>query len=241
MVNCQLLMVNCQFCCLLGEGLQFWVMMFDWIESLGFLRDNVAALLVLATAVFILVIPDLRLALVGLAIQYFALMLLYVDVIDPRLALVKLLVGWFVCLILLITGRQVQWGRSEQVRPLQFGDRKVSITAVRGVLALVMLGIVWLLSLQDLPFMDGLPPFLALAVYGLVGFGLLGVLTSSDELLRAGMGILMLVAGLELYTSSLLDQSPGGLVMMASVNLLVVLLVAFLAQKRYVAMETFLK
>lgn len=207
--------------------------MFDWIEGLGFLRGNVAALLVLATAVFILVIPDVRLALAGLAVQYFAMMLLYLDMLDPRLALVKLLVGWFVCLILLITGSQVNWDRSVQIKPLHFGERQVSITAVRGVLALVMLGIVWLLAQQNLPFMTDLPEALAMAAYGLVGFGLLGVLTSSDELLRAGMGVLMLIAGLELYTSSLLDQSPGGLAMMAAVNLIVALVVSFLAQKRY--------
>ena len=100
--------------------------------------------------------------------------------------------------------------------------------------ALVALGIVWLLARQDLPFMGGVPEFLALAVYGLVGFGLLGVLTASDELLRAGMGILMLLAGLELYyTTRIQDQSLAGMALMAAVNLLVVLVVAFLTQKRY--------
>ena len=208
-------------------------MIFDWVSSLQFLRGNVAALLVLATAVFILMIPDVRLALAGLAVQYFGLMLLYVDVVDPRLALVKLLVGWFVCLILLITGRQVQWGRTNRVKPVRFGERQVSVTAVRGVLALILLGIVWLLAQQDLSFMAPLPTSLALAVYGLVGFGLLGVLTASDELLRAGMGVLMLIAGLELYTTSTtVEQSLAGLAMMAAMNLIVALVVAALVQKR---------
>ncbi|MBE2222235.1 MAG: hypothetical protein IAF02_11880 [Anaerolineae bacterium] len=208
-------------------------MMFAWIESFGFLRGNVAALMVLATAVFILMIPSVRLALVGLAVQYFALMLLYLDVIDPRLALVKLLVGWFVCLILMVTGQQVNWGRRDRVKPMRFGDRQVSVTAVRGLLAFVLLGIVWLLARQDFSFMTTVPNALALAVYGLVGFGLLGMFTSADELLRAGMGVLMLIAGLELYTTALSGQAQGGLVIMAAVNLFVAVLISFLTQKRY--------
>ena len=213
-------------------------MIIDWVSSFQFLRGNAAALLVLATAVFILVIPDVRLALAGLAAQYFGLMLLYVDVVDPRLALVKLLVGWFVCLILLITGQQVHWGRANRVKPMRFGDRRVSVTAVRGILALVLLGIVWLLAQQDLSFMAILPTFLALAVYGLVGFGLLGVLTASDELLRAGMGVLMLIAGLELYTTSTtVEQSLAGLAMMAAINLIVALVVAALVQKRNITTQ----
>ncbi len=231
--------VNEGLCYLLGEGLQFWVMIFDWVSGLQFLRGNVAALLVLVTAVFVLVIPDVRLALAGLAGQYFGLMLLYVDVVDPRLALVKLLVGWFVCLILLITGRQVHWGQTRRVKPMRFGDRQVSVTAVRGILALVMLGIVGLLAQQDLSFMATLPAFLALAVYGLIGFGLLGVLTSSDELLRAGMGVLMLIAGLELYTTSTtVEQTLAGLTMMAAVNLIVALVIATLVQKRYAVVNS---
>jgi hypothetical protein len=218
-------------------------MSFDWMSSLDFLRGNVAALLVLATAVFILVIPSVRLAVIGLAIQYFALMLLYLDVIDPRLALVKLLVGWFVCLILAVTGQQVKWGRASnktKSQSVMVGKRRFPVTAVRGVLALVMLGIVWLLAQQDFSF--ALPESLAylnLVVYGLVGFGLLGVLTSSDEPLRAGMGMLMLIAGLELYTTSLVDQMPGSLLLMAAVNLIVVLVVAALVQKRYVPLMNF--
>jgi hypothetical protein len=105
-------------------------------------------------------------------------------------------------------------------------------------LALILLGIVWLLAQQELSFMATLPTFLTLAVYGLVGFGLLGVLTASDELLRAGMGVLMLIAGLELYTTGTSEQSLAGLAMMAAVNLIVALVVAALVQKRYMSTLT---
>lgn len=251
MVNCQWLIVNCQFCCDWREALQFRHMILSWIGMFDFINGQSAALLVLAAAVFILVIPDLRLALAGLVVQYFGLMLLYAGVIDPRLALVKLLVGWFVCLILLITGQQVNWGRlprqvvsraaeaQQRKQDLMIGGRRVPVTAVRGLLALILLAIVWLLAQQDLPFLSTLPDSLAyinLTVYGLVGFGLLGVLTAADELLRAGLGVLMLLAGLELYTTSAAqDQSLIGMVLWAAVNLIVALIIAFLVQKRYAA------
>lgn len=210
------------------------------MNSLDFLRGNGAALLVLATAVFIVIVPSVRLALAGLVVQYALLTMLYLDVMDPRLALVKLLVGWFACLILMITGQQVDWGRAAKQtksRPVLIGERKIPVTAVRGVLALVMLGIVWLLARQELPFTAALPEPVALAVYGLVGFGLLCLLTSLDELLRAGIGVLMLIVGLELYTATLLEQTPGNLVLMAAVNLAVVLIVSFLTQKRFTTVK----
>ncbi|PIE79620.1 MAG: hypothetical protein CSA11_11550 [Chloroflexi bacterium] len=208
----------------------------DWVSSLSFLRGNAAALLVLATAVLILVIPSLRLTLAGLVIQYLGMILLYLDVIDPRLALVKLMVGWFVCLMLFITGQQINWGRGVRIQPMDVGGRVIPVTAVRGVLALVMLGIAWLLAQQSLSFL--LPETMAalnFALIGLISLGLLGVLTASDELLRAGMSVLMLLAGLELYATAITPtQSVGGMALLAGVNLAAALVVAFLAQKRYV-------
>lgn len=235
-------MNECDFATFWGKGYNFGKM-FAWIESFKFLSGNGAVLLILATAVFILLIPDVRLALAGLAVQYFGLMLLYATVIDPRLALMKLSVGWFVCLILLVTGQQVRWGQTARVRPVRLGEKEVSVTAVRGVLALVMLIIVWLLAQQNLPF--ALPEsvaYLNVAVYGLVGFGLLGVFTASEQLLRAGMGVLMLLAGLELYyTVATQDQSLTGIALMAVLNLAVALIVAALVQKRYATTVTSFK
>ncbi|MCZ7667666.1 MAG: hypothetical protein M5U34_10825 [Chloroflexi bacterium] len=125
---------------------------YDWVTRFDSWRGEPAALLIMATAVFILLIPDARLAILGLAVQYLALALLYLDVMEPRLVMVKLLVGWFVCLMLTITGSQVHWGLlPEDVSPdevagmsrslsFEVKGRRVSITAVRALLALVMLG-----------------------------------------------------------------------------------------------------
>ena len=83
---------------------------FDWLERLDFLRGLPAAYLALLAAGILTVIWDWRVAILALVVQYFAVGLLYAEVLDPRLAIVKLLVGVFVCLILYFTARQVGWG-----------------------------------------------------------------------------------------------------------------------------------
>ena len=216
---------------------------FDWVERLAFLRGDVALLLVMAAAVFVLLVPDLRLAILGLAAQYFAAALLFVDVLDPRLAIVKLLVGWFVCLILAITGSQVRWGRlPEDVtadeaahlnrkRTVRIGQYVVPQTAVRGVLVLLVLALAWWGGRQiALPVTGEVPAYWGTAVFTLVGLGLLGM-TFIDEPLRAGMGALLALTGFELFYS-LRDQSPAALALLAAANFAVALAVAYVAQAR---------
>ena len=70
---------------------------FDWLDRLEFLRGYPAAMLVLLTAVIIILSWDWRVSLSALAIQYFAIALLYADILPPQLAIIKLF-GWLVCL-----------------------------------------------------------------------------------------------------------------------------------------------
>lgn len=219
---------------------------FDWLERLAFLRGDPAALLVVITAVIIVVATDARLALLALAGLYFAAALLFVDLLDPRLAVVKLLVGWFICLILYITGRQVNWGRLpvdvtaaeaaqwQPKRHIQIGRYPVPLWLARVVLALLTLLMVWWLSRRPSFYLPVLPDTLAhinLAVYALLGFGLLQM-TFSDRPLAAGMGAFMFLTGFELFYSNL-DQSVAALMILAAVNLAVALAVSYLAQARY--------
>jgi hypothetical protein len=216
---------------------------FDWVERLAFLRGDVALLLVMATAVFVLLVPDLRLAVLGLAAQYFAAALLFVEVLDPRLAIVKLLTGWFVCLILAITGSQVGWdrlpddvtadeaARLKRKQSLRIGQYTVPQTAVRGLLVLLALALVWWGGRQmALPVIDEGQAYLGTAVLALAGFGILGM-TFVDQPLRAGMGALMFLSGFELFYS-LLDQSIAALALLAAANMAVALAAAYVAQTR---------
>ncbi len=226
---------------------------FDWIEKFSFLRGYPAAALVLVTAVIIILAWDWRLAVFALAAQYFAVGLLYLDVLDPRLSVIKVLVGWFVCLILYITARQVNWGRlppditaeeAKTYRRIEFvrlGPVNVPKSfPVRALLvAAALLLIIWWTQnpASQLPLLPETLPYVELAINTLVILGLLGLAVTTEPL-KAGMGLLMFLSGFELFYS-VLEQTPGILVMLAGVNLMVTLVIAYLTQRRYTAEAIF--
>ena len=224
--------------------------LFDFLDRLAFLRGEVAALLLVATAVAIFILPDARLALLALAGQYFAAALLFVDVLDPRLAVVKLLTGWFVCLMLYLTGRQVNWGRppadltpaeaAQWPRPAIPGAglagwrlaARASLPAA--ALALLAIGGWWWVARRAplaLPILPETLAYFTPAVAALVGFGLLQMGRSARPL-TAGFGAFLFLSGVEL-AYSLLDQSVVGLGLLAALNLTLALAVGYLAQAQY--------
>ena len=222
---------------------------FDWIEKFSFLRGYPAAALVLVTAVVIILAWDWRLAVFALAVQYFAASLLYLDVLDPRLSVIKLLTGWFVCLILYITARQVNWGRLppditpeeaklyHQVEFVRLGPVKApkSLPTRALLTAAALLLIIWWTQRPafSLPALPETLPHLELAVTTLVILGLLGLAVTTEPL-KAGMGLLLFLSGFELFYS-VLEQTPGVLALLAGVNLVTALIIAWLVQRRYTA------
>jgi hypothetical protein len=220
---------------------------FDWLERFAFLRGYPAAVGVLVTAVIIVLAWEWRVAIIALAVQYLLVGLLYVDVLDPRLAVVKVLVGLFVCIILAITAGQVNWGRlpvdvlpeeAAQIKTeqrLQVGPVSIPVSGLlRLAAAVVMLIIVLAIANQSggaLPLLPQMTAAFELAALGLIAFGLLA-LTITPEPFRAGLGILMFLSGFELYYS-VLEQSAAMLAALAALNLLVVVVISYLVQRRY--------
>lgn len=220
---------------------------FDWLERLDFLRGYPAAMLVLLTAVIIILSWDWRVSVTALAIQYFAVALLYADILPPQLAIIKLLVGWFVCLILLITARQVHWGgvpdditpeEEAQFHHIEFvkmGPVRVPKSfPIRTLLvAVAILIIFWWTqwSVTDLPVFADAADYLTLAINTLVGLGLLGLATTTEPL-KAGMGLLMFLAGFELFYASL-EQAAIIFALLAAVNLVIAVVIAYLTQRQY--------
>lgn len=217
---------------------------FDWLGRAEFMRGYPAAYLVLLLGVLIVALWDWRIALFALAVQYLANGLLFVDVLDPRLAVVKILVGWFVCLMLYITARQVNWGKLpqdvtpteavqlRQERQVRFG-RFLLPTNTPFRIFLTLLVVVIILTLVQRPGyqLPAVPEHVNLAIYALAGLGLLG-LSLTTEPLRAGMGLLMFLAGFELFYNAL-EQSIVTLVFLAVMNMVVTLAIAYLTQTRH--------
>lgn len=220
---------------------------FDWLERFGFLRGYPAAVGVLLTAVVVILAWEWRVAILALAAQYLLVALLYVDVLDPRLAFVKSLTGLFVCLILAITAGQVNWGRlppdvlpqeAEQIkteRRIRLGPLTVpaSWPMRLGTVVLLLLVVLALVNRAGgaLPVLPPAMTHYALAVVGLMAFGLLALVTSPEAII-AGMGVLLFVSGFELYYSAL-EQSFAMLVLLALFNLLLTVVIAYLVQRQY--------
>ncbi len=221
--------------------------LFDWVDRLAFLRGFPAAAIILATAVLILVVWDWRITVAALAVQQFAAALLFTDFLVPRLAIAKLLTGWFICLILYFTARQVNWGRLpqdvpaneaqqlEKERRVRIGPYLLSTTwPFRFFLGCLMALVIWAVGQQpafQLPILAGTFAATNQAVLTLVLLGLL-ILGLSLEPLKAGMGLLMVLTGFELFYSAL-EQSIVMLAALAVTNLVTALAMAYLTQARY--------
>ena len=209
---------------------------FDWLERLAFLRGLPAAYLALLAALVIVVVWDWRVALMALALHYLAAGLLFVEVLDPRLTIVKVVVGWFVCLILYLGVRQASWAqRLTAVAPA--GQEQATRPARRqlssGALFRIFLGLMVALAALTLSQRPGyqlpaVPPATDLAVYGLLGMGLLGV-SQTTEPLKAGMSLLLLMTGFELFYNTV-EQSVAMLALLAGAHLVLALVISYLVQ-----------
>lgn len=213
---------------------------FDWLERFDFLRGMPAAYLLLLAGVVVVAVWEWRLAVLALTLQYLLAGLLFIEVLEPRLAIVKLLVGLFITLILYFTARQAYWPRPESAPAVEPADgapwaRIVPLITPANLLFRLCLAFLLLLAVLFVAQRPGyqlpaVPSSVNLAVFGLVGLGLLG-LSLTDNPFRAGMALLLVMLGFELFYNSL-EQSVWMLAALAVVNLSIVLATAYLAQAR---------
>jgi hypothetical protein len=219
---------------------------FDILDRLAFVRGMPAVIIVLAAAFVAVIAWDMRLALPALLVHYLFTGLLVVEVLDPRLAVVCTLAGVFVVAVLFVTAWQVNWGRppggltAGEAARLGLSRRRslgrftlTDQNLLRLGLAVVAVAVTtWLAQRGDvLPVIPGEMDYLVLAVIGLVGLGLVG-LASSPEPLFSGVGLLLFLSGFGLYYG-FLDQSILMTVALVAASLVVALVVAYLAQARY--------
>lgn len=223
------------------------------LDRLDFMRGEPAAFLVLIAAALAIAAWDMRLVLPALAVQYLGSFLLYVDVLDPRLAIVYTLTGVTVTLIMTVTAAQVNWGRppanlTSAERDLLNIGSTVSIgplrpspqQLIRLVLAFtVPIGL--FIAARSGVLSDGFglpetdsPAYVQMVVMGLVSLGLIGIVTGNP--LFSGVGLLIVLNGFDLFNSST-EQSIALVVALSAVNLLVALVVAYVAQAQFLPVE----
>ena len=196
----------------------------------------------LFTAAVIVVARDWRFWLWSLLVQYVLLGVLHLRMLSPELALIKLVAGVLVCPMLYWAARWVEserGHRAEIERQRIAGTGKVPLPPLPWpvrptnwmfrLLSILLLGIV-LYSVSrafSLPFVDAdiAPVCIWLWLVGLLTL----VLTS--EPLPAGVGLLTLVSGFELFFDAM---SPGlvGIGILAAIDLLMGLAISYLTTVR---------
>jgi hypothetical protein len=217
-----------------------------WMDLLAQL-SNLSALPTLmglvVTASVIAIVREWRFALWALLTQYILVGILHLRMLPPELALVKVLVGVLICPMLYWAAR---WVESERAHKAEVERREIA--AQRGEVPLPPLPwpirpthwvfrllAILLLSLVLYSVAIAFPlPFIAADIApACVWLGLIGlfILVLTSEPLPAGMGLLTLVSGFELYYDVM---SPGlaGVGVLATINLLMGLAISYLITVR---------
>lgn len=224
---------------------------FDLLDRLAFLRGTPSVVLLLAAAFLAVAAWDMRPAILGVLIHYLLAGLLFVDVLDPRLAVVYTLAGLFVSAILLITAWQVNWGRppaglsAEEAARLGLPPaRKIGrfsltnrhlLRLALAASALLAAGWVWRAPGLLPAILPESAIYLEPAIVGLVALGLVGLATATEPL-PSGIGLLLFLTGFALYYG-FVDQSLAMTVALVVTQLTVALVVAYLAQARYLPVD----
>lgn len=224
----------------------------DVLAKLPFLTTTPAIVGLVVTASLIVIISDWRFSLGALSVQYVLVGLLLTRLIQPQVAVIKVLIGALVCVVLYLTARLVS--ESSEAPPSEREDaedgrsrRPASPTSnlqlptskTRGetslpdfafrLLAALLIGLA-VYSLSKRYPLPVVPLDIGFACYWLASLGLL-VLMLTEEPLKAGMGLLTLITGFELFYS-VLERSLSVVGFLGIANFLIALVIAYLAASR---------
>jgi hypothetical protein len=208
----------------------------DVLAQLSFLTTKAAIIGLVITASIIVVIRDWRFLLTALLGQYVLVGLLLTRLIRPQVAVIKVLIGALVCVVLYLTARLVDVSEREQGAA---EDSRSPLHVIRGeaspanfafrLLAGLFVGLA-VYSLSRRYPLPEVPSDVGFACYWLASLGLL-VLMLTEEPLKAGLGLLTLITGFELFYSAL-EHSLSVAGFLGIANFLIALAIAYLASSR---------
>jgi hypothetical protein len=192
----------------------------DVLAKLSFLTTTPAVVGLVITASLIVIVRDWRFLLAALLGQYVLAGLLLTRLIQPQVALTKVLIGDLVCVVLYLTARLVDVRGARTRGETSLPDFVFRLSAV----LFVGLAVYTLSKRHPLP---EVPSDIGFACCWLASLGLL-VLILTDEPLKAGMGLLTLITGFELFFSAL-ERSLSVVGFLGIANFLIALAIAYLA------------
>ena len=207
------------------------------LAKLSFFTTTPAIVGLVITASLIVVIRDWRLSLAALSAQYVLAGLLLTRLIQPQVALTKVLIGALVCVVLYLTARLVSTSEEEPTSEQEAAeDSDTPVRTIGGgtpladfsfrLLAAIFVGLA-VRSLSTRYPLPEVPSGIGFTCYWLASLGLL-VLMLTDEPLKAGMGLLTLITGFELFYSAL-EHSLSVVGFLGIANFLIALAIAHIA------------
>jgi len=188
------------------------------------------AALLLAGGVLV-VFSDWRAGIAALLVEYAVTALLLTQLVIVEVAAVKLIAGVLVATILMLTAWQLNFGRPRLPGVPAWQQRLQVPTALPFRLMAVIMVVVSALCVAGQPnlALPGLDTGSAVnsASYLLVALGLLN-LGLSDEPISAGLGLLTLLLGFEIFYAAV-EPSLAVVALMAGVEVSIALAVSYLA------------
>jgi hypothetical protein len=198
-----------------------------------------ALLGLLLTASLLVVSNEWRLGYGALGVQYVLAALMLGQIAVWQVIVVQMLVGSLIVTILVLTGRQINFGFRPGAEPGPWpppGLFEFSTGLPFRVTAAVMAAAVaGYLASQPAFGLPGVPLALKAASFVLIGLGLLN-LGLTEEPMNAGFGLLTVLSGFQLSYAAV-EPSLAVLALLAAVGFGVALAVSYLAFVRYAAQE----
>lgn len=220
----------------------------ELLSRLSFLASTPSSAVALLAAGCIVIFFDWRMLVLAFGVMAVFTGLLYSQLLPPLPAQVvgiKMLVGLLIAVQMFVTGRYIEHNHarprlmppgdspapskadSSQAPP--GGDRWHATTGLpfRIVVAVMVLLISWQASLVPSLMLPNVQPVISATVVGLVGMGLLG-LGLTEEPLKAGMLLLTVLSGFELYYAAV-EPALAVMALLAATNFAVALAACYLA------------
>ncbi len=181
-----------------------------------------------ATAGLIVAITDWRACVFALVAQYVLAGLLLTRVIRPEIAAIKTLIGAMICVVLYVTARRAGWGRL----PLEEDEEPPSrfqLALMLGMPFRVMTALMGVALAFSAALKLSLPNVPLEVSFGVFTLGLMGVFATAlaDEPFKGGLGLLTLMTGFELFSSSI-EQSLAVVGFLGVVNFMITLAISYL-------------
>ena len=215
----------------------------ELLARFSFLAAAPAAWGAILAAGLIVIFFDWRLLVLAFGALAVFTGLLYSQILPPQIAGVKMMVGLLIAVQMFVTGRQIQSSRapvlaepvaengvSQQRHPTPPQRAAVRVTTgfpFRIVVAVMVLLVSWQAALSPRFILPDVPPTVSQAVLGLVAMGLLG-LGLTEEPLKAGMMLLTVLAGFELYYAAV-EPALAVIALLAAMNFSIALAACYLA------------